>query len=613
MTRLRHLRVPLPWIVTGIVFVAFALRVTRLAQYPLWSDEFITLDRADMTLPDLLAQLPTDQVPLYFALVHAWSLVAGSNDFALRFPSVLWGCLGIPFIYQLGRQLFGTRVGIAAALLLAVNPFNIWYSQDARMYSQLTTLSLATLVMLHRALVTRRPIAWLGYGVSALLALYTHLYAALPLAVALVYAVTWLRAPSDDKQRPWRAFLLTQAAVGLLLLPWLARLLTAAQEAPQAGYPDLTPNLAEFARLYTFGETLPEGVTFWLGVAALILFAVGLGGITRQWVNQAVRPNVVLAWASILLPSATMLVIQVSDIGFHPRYFSGVTGLYVLILAVGLVALARQRRALGVAALTLVLAVTVFSLTLFYTDPTYAKATYTDYLSHILVNAGPNDALLIKGTSQTKAARYGGDRLDRIVNLSGRVADRPQEEVETMVAEIADEHDVVWLAIQNPAGPGFVKDWLDAHGYQVQRDQVDEVQVYAYTFPTAMPAPRPPTNVMGPAPITLTWSAPGGAKAGGIVPVELRWEPRGPVIKDGRVSLRVYDAKDGIVWQRDRVPGDGAYPTSEWQVGQVVADRYGIRLPHDLPPGIYTLRVIFYNYANMDQRFEATLGTLTVT
>ncbi len=606
------MRLALPWLVVALVFVAFALRVTRLAQYPLWSDEFITLDRTGLAFSELLAQLPIDQVPLYFVLVHAWSIVAGSSDFALRFPSVVWGCLGIPFIYQLGRRLFGPRVGVAAALLLAVNPFNIWYSQDARMYSQLATLSLASLVLLHQALVTRRVAAWVGYVIAATLALYTHLYAAVPLAAALLFAIAWLWVTPGDKRRLWRVFLLTQAVIGLLLLPWLVRLVSVAREAAEGGYPDLTPNLAEFASLYAFGNTLPDDVTLWLGLAALALFVVGLVALTRQWPARATRPAIILAWASVVLPSAAMIVIQVSDIGFHPRYFSGMAGLYVLVLAVGVVALGNRWRALGVATLAFVLAVTVFSLALFYTDPTYAKATYTDYLSHILTDAGPDNALLIKGTSQTKAERYGGGHLDRIVNLSGRVAERPQEQVEAMVAEIAAEHPVVWLAIQNPEGPGLVKDWLDAHGFQVQRDQVDEVEVYAYSFPGPMPAAQPPASLVGPAPVTLTWSAPAQAHAGDIVPVELRWEPRGNVIKDGRVSLRLYDAKDNIVWQRDRVPGDGAYPTADWHVGQVITDRYGIRLPGDLPPGRYTLRVIFYNYINLDQRLEATLGTLAV-
>lgn len=601
------------WVIVGIVFLGFVLRITRLDQYPLWGDEFISMDQASPALPALFTELATDQVPLYFVLLHAWFIVAGSLDFALRFPSVVWGCLGIPLVYQLGRQVFGVRVGLIAALLLSINPFSIWYSQDARVYPQLATLSIASLLFLHYALTTRRPLAWAGYAIAATLTFYTHLYAALPLAVALVYAITWLWTTPDRKRSQWAAFLTTQTVIGLLLLPWVVRFVSVARRAPTEGYPNLAPSLVQSARLYTFGDTLPASVTLWIGFLALALFAVGLVALAWQWPIRSMRPAIVLAWSSVCLPAAALAAIQVGHVGFHPRYFNGMMGPYVLILAVGLVALAQWRRVLGVAGLAVVLAITVYSLTLFYTDRTYAKATYTDYLVHILADAGPNDALLLKGADQRKADRYGGNRLDRIVNLSGRVATRPQPQVEAMIAAIAAEHSVVWLAIRYPEQPDYVKDWLDQQGFQVQRDQVDEIQVYAYTFPATMPPPRPAASVTGPAPITLKWSAPSTAKAGEIVPIELRWEANGPVNEDGRISLRLYDSQDNLVWKRDRVPGDGAYPSHGWHVGQVVTDRYGIRLPRDLAPGTYTLRLVFYDYANLDPQIEATLGTLSIS
>lgn len=46
--------------------------------------------------------------------------------------------------------------------------------------------------------------------------------------------------------------------------------------------------------------------------------------------------------------------------------------------------------------------------------------------------------------------------------------------------------------------------------------------------------------------------------------------------------------------QSDDSPVCGAYSTQRWQVGQIITDRHVVRLPADIPPGRYSLRVGLY-------------------
>jgi hypothetical protein len=58
------------------------------------------------------------------------------------------------------------------------------------------------------------------------------------------------------------------------------------------------------------------------------------------------------------------------------------------------------------------------------------------------------------------------------------------------------------------------------------------------------------------------------------------------------------DASGVLAAQRDQPPGDGAYPTTGWLAGEVLADAYRFDLPPDLPSGTYTVIVKLYDAAS---------------
>jgi uncharacterized membrane protein len=93
--------------------------------------------------------------PLYALLMNRWLTIFGGSDFALRAFSATLSALSIAATYLLGVALLGRRIGIFAALLQAVSPFDIAYAQEARMYSLLVflaTISGGSFIMLCRRL-----------------------------------------------------------------------------------------------------------------------------------------------------------------------------------------------------------------------------------------------------------------------------------------------------------------------------------------------------------------------------------------------------------------------------------------------------------------------------
>lgn len=615
-----------------VLLLGFTLRIILLDKQSLWSDEYITLVRASLSLDDLLAQMPIEHTPLYFVLLHLWFAVAGSGDFTLRFPSALWGTLSVALVYALGRRVFGPRVALVGMLLLAVNPFQVWYAQDARMYTQLAALSLAALLALDVALVRLdAPDSgwgsvwpWLAYSALAALALYTHYYAVIGLTIAALYAVGRLLARREYDSRGWLAFLAAQAGMGLLFLPWLPRALRLL-DFPGWREP-VTTTPWQLAGIYTFGVTVVANAAPWLNLLAVALLALGLASLAfnhhldSRSTSHAPRatwlsPAFLLSAAALIVPAGVVLALLLRKPDFHPRYFIAATPVYSLLLAQAVVALGRWWAPLGAGALVALLLASALSLNLWFTNAAYAKAHYKDYMLGILAQAGDNDALLLQGPSQFLARRYGSDNLARTVNLQGsRLRDRPQAEIEQTLAEVAAEHSPVWLAVELPQTPGYVKTWLDTHGYQMDVDGAGDISLWAYTFPRAMPAPRPPQSIDGPAPVDLAWGMSlNPARPGDIVALDLTWTPTAPVSPNLKVSLRLQGPDGQTIWQRDRVPVDGVMPSDGWRTGQPVADRYAFRLPGDLAPGQYTWRVLLYDGASLAEQRAAELGSFQVT
>ena len=211
----------------GVLGVALALRLWGLGRESLWLDEATSLKLARMPVATLVAWTAQDiHPPLYYVLLHFWR-VLGESEVALRGLSVLAGVLGVGLTYFLGQQLFDEWVGLAGALLLAVAPLHIWYSQEVRGYAWLTSFGLLALYGVARLVVgvsssarKGEALAWGAYILGATAAWYVHYYAVfIILAANAVVVATVLR-----RRRPL-AFLVpwavAQVAILILYLPWM--------------------------------------------------------------------------------------------------------------------------------------------------------------------------------------------------------------------------------------------------------------------------------------------------------------------------------------------------------------------------------------------------------
>ena len=214
-----------------VVALGALLRLYRIGAQPLWVDEATSLRFARGTLAQLWSWstlVDPGNPPLYFSFLHGW-LVFGDSEASLRLLSASFGVLTIPLVYALGRTVHDHRLGIISAMLMAISPFQIWYSQEARGYSLLTLG--ATSAMLGVAFLLRHPErsgslrgngwVWVSYVLGTTVALLAHNTAVfLPIA-ANVLMLGWWWAHGREPRGFLRNWLLAQLAVLVLWGSWL--------------------------------------------------------------------------------------------------------------------------------------------------------------------------------------------------------------------------------------------------------------------------------------------------------------------------------------------------------------------------------------------------------
>ena len=149
-----------------VLLLAFALRVFRLGYQELRGDEALgrlfTLEPFGKIIASTISLREPHPVASYF-VEKTWLGLAGHSEFALRFASLWFGVLAVALLYRLGRRLgLGWTASMLAAALLALSPYAIWHSQDARMYSMSLALTTASTLLMLEAIARRRLVCLAG-------------------------------------------------------------------------------------------------------------------------------------------------------------------------------------------------------------------------------------------------------------------------------------------------------------------------------------------------------------------------------------------------------------------------------------------------------------------
>jgi uncharacterized membrane protein len=119
-----------------------------------------------------------------------WTIsILGTSEWSARLVPAIIGIVSIPILYFPIRMLFGSNPALLASGLMAVSPWHIYWSQNARFYILLVLFSTLSLLVLEISLEKDRP--WLALVALAFLFLAAResLVALLVAPIALGYLI----------------------------------------------------------------------------------------------------------------------------------------------------------------------------------------------------------------------------------------------------------------------------------------------------------------------------------------------------------------------------------------------------------------------------------------
>ncbi|MGH2776362.1 MAG: glycosyltransferase family 39 protein [Actinomycetota bacterium] len=164
----------------GVLFIALAmlgaLLVRLVITRGIWLDEATTIYQIQLPLGEMLANLASTDVhpPLHYMVLWFSSRITGISEMGVRLPSILAGVALIPAVYVLGKQLYDEKTARVGAGLIAVAPFAVWYSQEARMYAFFMLFGVLAVYGQVVALKSARPSSWIIYAAASSALVWTQ-------------------------------------------------------------------------------------------------------------------------------------------------------------------------------------------------------------------------------------------------------------------------------------------------------------------------------------------------------------------------------------------------------------------------------------------------------
>ena len=332
--------------------------------------------------------------PLYFVLAWLTTRVDLSPEW-LRAPSLLAGVATIPMTYLLGSWTVARRTGLTAAALVALSPFMILYSAEARGYAVAIALVMGSTLALLAATERRQTRWWVLYAACTCAAVYTHYTAVFALGAQLL----WLLWAHPEARRP---ALLANAAAALGFLPWLSGLANDLDSPTTKILSQLEPfdldnvrtSLEHWSIGYPYSlvplSSLPGTVGLLLLAGALVVAGVGIA-LRRPRPSLARLDRRVVLIVTLLLATPVGEAIA-SAVGTN---VFGTRNLAIAWppLAIGLAALLEASGGLRVAAVTLAIAGFAIGAVKML-DPDRRRPDYEAAAAFIDREAGPGDVVI---------------------------------------------------------------------------------------------------------------------------------------------------------------------------------------------------------------------------
>ncbi len=365
-----------------ILVVAAILRLYHIDFQSIWMDEIHTINEAspDKSFSEVHDALMTSEPhpPLFFFLIHILFKIFGYTTLVARVFVAIVGIAGVFSIYLLGKEIFSRKAGLIAAVLLAVNYFHLYYSQDARMYGLLflmTTLSFYYLVKFIKKPTLKAAII---YGVFSALMIYCHFFGLFALFAQYLILLYFVIIPFEIDRKKFLSYCFLSGVITFILYLPTYNLFIKTTEMTSIWIK--MPTLDVFTQFFKdfFGES--EIVVFFVSIL-IVLFFIQLSK-AKNSDNLRMNPYndklvftffVFFVWilATLALPlirTYTSLPMLIN------RYFINILPAILITIAIGLSSIKNKIVSYGVLSVIIIFSfIDIVVVKKYYTVPNKAQ------------------------------------------------------------------------------------------------------------------------------------------------------------------------------------------------------------------------------------------------
>ncbi|UCF05969.1 MAG: glycosyltransferase family 39 protein, partial [bacterium] len=208
------------YLLLAVIVAAAVIRFYRLGGQSFWTDELLSIQisAAPPGVSFWKKVLWDVHGPLHSLILHHWRKISMAEAW-LRTTSVIPGVLGAFLMYRWLVRIRMKDAALACALLFALNPFNLYYSQELRFYSLLTLLSILSLIVFEWFLDRPSYRRAVMLGLVLALTCLSHFSGGFLCLAFLIY----LLVTGRFRGRLLRSALLAACLVLVIISPWIYR------------------------------------------------------------------------------------------------------------------------------------------------------------------------------------------------------------------------------------------------------------------------------------------------------------------------------------------------------------------------------------------------------
>ncbi len=361
-----------------VLIIALLLRLVYLNQ-SFWLDEaaqVIESSRPFLQQFDLTADF---HPPLYHLLLHFW-LLGGKSEIWVRLLSVGFGIGSIIILYHLGKLFIGKRTALLASFFLAISPYHIWYSQEARPYMAFLFFSIASTLLLIRK-------KWLWYTIFAILTLFTNYFAIFLIVSHLVFVFVF----EKKHVKNWLISIGIVLSSFVIWIPEFLKQIAVGTNGLFIGWKDIVSVSAlknaglTFAK-FIFGRGMIDN-NYIYAIVILPVFLLFIFSLVRNRNERSGKVFTTLFFIPLVTSEIVSLFISINA----PQRLIFLLPIFYLLLAAGI---AKMSRNMQLVAILIVVMTSMGGIYQYYTDPSVQREQWREAVAFTEVGENTYNAAL---------------------------------------------------------------------------------------------------------------------------------------------------------------------------------------------------------------------------